>query len=159
MRLKLPSEGESCEMLSITKFSNKDHSESKNNDRSGKQIAELSVKATLFDEGTLKNLLREKASRSQLLKSVDETEEGYDTDDDDDDFEISKKPVVFKSRRLQDKQKKDTVKDEVEVQKLSNYDKEDKLPSAQSDGDKTIANKEREEKHEIEGFLKYIMHR
>ena len=138
MRLKLPSEGQPGEQFHKATFPKKALSKYDQIERSAKEITELSVKATLFDEGTLKNLLKEKSSLSQLEQSL----AGEEPDDDDDDFVVPKKTAIFKSKRLQNKKKrKDIEKD---------Y-KEQKQESLRNDEDKEV-----EEKREIEGLYTVV---
>ena len=133
VRLKLPSDGQTEDRFYTARFPKKAHSKNDQIERSGNEIAELSVKATLFDEGTLKDLLREKSGLSQLEESLGGEE------DDDDDFAVSKKTAIFKSKRLQNKKKKDIEKEDI-TEKMSKE-------SSENDQDK-----EGEEKREIEGL-------
>ena len=153
MRLKLPSKGEVNEHFHKAKFPKKAYLKSDHEKTSGKEIAELSVKATLFNEGTLKNLLKEKSCFPQLEQNFGaEEEDGFD-DDDDDDFVLPKKPASFKSKRLQNKrEKKDIEQVESQTEKKSKPDEEKKEESLENDGNIECESKEGEEKSEIEGW-------
>ena len=143
MRLKLPSQEETDGHFYKARFPKKACSNGDQLEISGKEIAELSVKATLFNEGTLKNLLKEKSSFSQL---------------DDDDFVIPKRLAIFKSKRLQNKMKKtDVEKKKVRTEKISKINKEQNDESLVTDNDKESGNKEGEKKSEIEGQCKHYV--
>ena len=137
MRLKLPSQLEKEEHYYKARFPRKAQSTNNQFEISGSEITELSVEATLFNEGTLKNLLKEKSSFSQL---------------DDNDFVVPKRRAIFKSKRLQNMmKKKDVGKKRGRPAKASEIDKELDDESLVNDTDQERDDKEGEKKNEIEG--------
>ncbi|XP_028401347.1 histone-lysine N-methyltransferase 2A-like [Dendronephthya gigantea] len=101
VRLKLPTQGQGEEPFHKARFPKNLDSKSDNT-----EISQLAVKATLFDEGSLKSLLKEKSSLSQL-------EQSFGMNDDDDDFIVPKKPAIFKSKRLQSKRQRKVPQKEI----------------------------------------------
>jgi hypothetical protein len=143
----LPSEGQTAENLAT--FPKKVHLKNNQVDQSGNEINELSVKATLFDEGTLKNLLKEKSTLSQLEQSFREE------NDDDDDFLVQNKAGIVRSKRLQNKRKRrDREKQETKTERMPKSENEHN-ESLGNDRDKDVFDEEGEKKCEIEG-LYYI---
>lgn len=154
MKLKLPSEGQADEHFPKARFPRKSHSKKANDqlDISGK-VAQLSVQATLFNEGTLKNLLKEKSSLSQLEQSLGEKENNVD------DLFAAKKTVIFKSKRLQSKQyKKHSQRriEGVEAKKLPKVIKDKSEESMGVERENKEDNHESEVKGEIEGLYKIV---
>lgn len=102
----MPTQGQGEEPFHIARFPNNLDSKNEN-----MEVSQLAVEATLFDEGTLKSLLKEKSSLSQLEQSF-----GMN---DDEDFIVPKKPAIFKSKRLQSRrQKKVPQKENTQTKKM-----------------------------------------
>jgi hypothetical protein len=142
----LPSEGQSAENLHKATIPKKVHLKNNQVDQSVNEINKLSVKATLFDEGTLKNLLKEKSTLSQLEQSFREE------NDDDDDFLVPNKAAIVRSKRLQNKRKRrDREKEETKTKKMSKSENEQN-ESLGNDKDKDVFDEEGEKRCEIEGL-------
>ena len=144
MKLKLPSCGETDVNLHKATFAqHQGHLKNDKIEGSGNDNTKFSVKATLFDEGTLKTLLKEKSSLSQLEASFGE--------ESDDDFLAPKKTAIFRSKRLQNKRKrKDIGKEETKPDKMSKGDNEQKLLG--NGEDNNVCDKQGEDRPEIEGL-------